>query len=82
MAATFPTISFVFETEAGNPLPVPGGVDVIAADETGSTLDTFVTNSDGQVTSASITGATSGDVVHFRIENYLGMAASVAVRLP
>lgn len=81
MAATFPTISFLFEVEAGSPQIVPAGVDVIAADETGTTLASFTTDASGRVTSASISGASAGDIVHFRIENYLGMAASVAVRM-
>lgn len=81
MAATFPTIAFTFATEAGNVLAVPGGVTVKAADTTGSLLDTFTTDSVGRVASASIAGATAGDIVTFRIENYLGMAASVSVTM-
>lgn len=81
MAATFPTLSFVYETEAGAILQVAAGVTVKAADEAGTLLDSFTTDTDGRVAGASIAGASSGDIVHFRIENYLGMAASVAVRM-
>jgi len=81
MAASFPNIDWNYRTEEGNIQPVDAGVSVIAADEAGSTLDTFVTDADGRVAADSLTGASGGDIVHFRIENFNGMAGSVAVRV-
>ena len=81
MAAGFPTISFVYETEAGDIQPVDAGVTVIAASEIGGTLDTFVTDADGRVLADTVAGAVGGDIIHFRIENFNGMAGSVAVRV-
>lgn len=83
MSARFETLSFLFETADGTgPQPVPSGVTVKARIEgAGSDVATYITDTDGRVVADSISTATGGDIVHFRIENYNGMAASVAVRV-
>ena len=80
MASSIPTIDFTFESTAGVIVQVPSGVTVKArVDGAGSDLATFTTNSLGQVP-AGIVSPAVGTIIHFRIENYLGMATSVAVR--
>ena len=80
MASNHPIVEFVFETSPGVLQQVPAGVTVKArVDGAGSDLATYTTNALGQVESGAVSPA-SGTIIHFRIENYLGMATSVAVR--
>lgn len=81
MAGSFPTIDWVYESNAGNILQVDAGVTVIAADDAGSTLDTFVTDTDGRVPADTVAGTVAGDIVFFRIENFHGLAGCVGIML-
>lgn len=82
-AGNYPDIYFVFEASAGVITPVPASVTVKARTEgAGSDIaeSPFTTDADGKVAAGVIASdAPTGSIVHFRIENYLGMAASVAI---
>lgn len=79
--STFPDIQFMVETSPGVIESLPAGVTVKArAEGAGSDVaeSPFTTDSDGKVASGSIAGEGPSTVIFFRVENYNGMATSVA----
>lgn len=76
--AGFPVL---YETELGTVLSVGPGVEVLVraegevADEAESPL---TTDSNGEIVAGSLAGVTAGTKVHFRVEEFLGMAYSAA----
>ena len=71
--AAFPV---TYETENGVKQSVGAGVDVIASDGV-TDLDTFTTDSDGLIDGDTLDVA-AGTRVFFRIEEFGGMAGSIA----
>lgn len=71
----------LFENDQGRPLSVGAGVDVhvraegAGADEAESPL---TTDSNGEIPDGSLASVTAGTKVHFRVEEFQGMAFSVA----
>lgn len=82
MASNYPAIQFQVETAPGVIENLPAGVTVKArADGSGSDVaeSPFTTDADGQVAAGSFAGEGPSTIVHFRVENYNGMATSTAV---
>jgi hypothetical protein len=81
MPSDYPRIDFLYETTAGTQLQVDAGVTVKARVEgAGSDVDEgpYTTDDDGGIAAGTI-NVVAGTVVHFRIEQFRGMATSVAV---
>jgi len=84
MAANYQGFAVLYETSAGVITSVGGSVSVKCRKEgAGSDLaeSPLTTNSSGEIASGSFASGTAGDVVHFRVENFQGMACSVAQTL-
>lgn len=81
MAADYQGYQLFTRTVIGEPVPLPAGVTVkvrlkdAVSDSASSPL---TTNSDGEIEAGTISDAAPGDIAYFRIENYEGLASSVA----
>lgn len=79
--SNYPRLDFLYETTAGTQLQVDAGVTVKARVE-GASVDVtgspFMTDDDGGIDAGTLP-VTAGTVVNFRIEQFRGMAVSVAV---
>lgn len=70
-----------YENDQGEVLPVGAGVEVKVraegevADEAESPL---TTDSNGEIAAGSLASVSAGTKVHFRVEEFLGMAFSIA----
>ena len=84
MAGSYAGFAVMYETSAGVPTRVGAGVSVKCRKE-GAGSDAaespLATNSSGEIASGSFAALSAGDVVHFRVENYNGLAFSVAQTL-
>lgn len=81
MAGTYQAIAWKFESEPGIVLSVGTGISVkVRIDGAGSDAaeSPLTTDANGEIASGSIAAGSAGTKVHFRIENYHGMAQSVA----
>lgn len=81
MASNYAGFNVNYETSAGVILVVGAGVSVkiraagAGADAAESPL---TTDSDGNIAAGSLAAIAAGTVVHFRVENFQGMAFSVS----
>lgn len=84
MAGSYQAIAWKYETSAGVFTSVGNGVSVKARKQ-GAGSDAaespLTTNSDGEIAAGSFAALSAGDVVHFRIENFNGLAFSVSQTL-
>jgi 5-hydroxyisourate hydrolase-like protein (transthyretin family) len=78
MPSNYQAFRLVFNDEYGRTQAFPSvSVKVrTSADNYAADLTTLTTNSDGEVASGSLSVA-AGTRVRFRVENYLGLAASL-----
>lgn len=81
MASNYAGFNVNYETTAGVLTSVGAGVSV-ACRKAGAGSDLaespLTTDSNGAIASGSFASTTAGDIVHFRVENFQGMAASVS----
>ena len=81
MASSYQKIAWTYETTAGTFTPLPVSISVKAriqgagADVAESPL---TTNANGEIVAGSFAAVAVGTIVNFRVENYNGMAFSVA----
>lgn len=78
-SSTFVDFTVLFENEAGVPTPVEANipVGVWSEDLDGDVAESpLYTDVNGQVLASTIS-TIAGDRVHFRVENYNGLSASV-----
>lgn len=84
MAGSYLGFAVMYETSAGVPTSVGTGVSVKARKE-GAGADAaespLTTNASGAIVAGSFAALSAGDVVHFRVENYNGLAFSVSQTL-
>lgn len=81
MASNYAAFNVNYETTAGQILSVGSGVSVkIRAEGSGSDAaeSPLTTDSDGHIASGTLAAIAVGTVVHFRVENFNGMAFSVS----
>lgn len=81
MASSYAGFNVNYETSAGLITSVGAGVSVkIRAEGVGSDAaeSPLTTDSDGNIASGSLAAIAVGHVVHFRVENFQGMAFSVS----
>lgn len=79
MASNYNGFPVMYETTAGVPTSVGAGVSVKCRKQgAGSDLaeSPLTTDSNGEIASGSFASTTAGDVVHFRVENYTGLAGT------
>lgn len=79
--SSYQGFAVTYETSAGVITSVGSGVSVkvraagAGADAAESPL---TTNGDGEIVAGTLAAISAGTIVHFRVENYLGMAFSVS----
>jgi len=81
MAANYAALAVSYETTAGVITRVGASVSVKCRKEgAGSDLaeSPLSTNSSGEIAAGSFASGVAGEVVHFRVENYNGLAFSVS----
>ncbi len=81
MASNYAGFPVTKETAAGVIESVGSGVSVkCRKDGAGSDLaeSPLTTNSDGEIVAGSFASTTAGDVVHFRVENVVGLAGCIS----
>lgn len=81
MASNYAGFDVNYETTSGQILSVGAGVSVKARAE-GSGSDAaespLTTDADGHIAAGSFAAIVAGTVVHFRVENFQGLAFSVS----
>jgi hypothetical protein len=81
MASSYVGMAWLYETTSGTILNVGAGVSVKARVE-GSGSDVaespLTTDVNGEIAAGSLAAVPAGTVVHFRVENYNGLAFSVS----
>ena len=84
MAGTYAAFYVQYETTAGVITSVGAGISVAVREEgAGSDVaeSPLTTDANGQIASGSIAALSAGDIVHFRVQNFNGMAASITQTL-
>jgi hypothetical protein len=72
---------FTYQTTIGVSLSVGPGIDVHVYDtlaEADSADSPLTTDSNGEIAAGSLSDVAAGTIVQFRVENYKGMAFSIA----
>jgi hypothetical protein len=81
MASSYAGFAVNYETTPGDIVSVGAGVSVkVRAEGSGSDAaeSPLTTNSDGEIAAGSLAAIGAGTVVHFRVENFNGLAFSVS----
>ena len=81
MASNYAGFDVNYETTAGQILSVGAGVSVKVWDtvaEADSADSPLTTDANGHIAAGSLSDVAAGTVVHFRVENFNGLAFSVS----